>query len=1213
MAACFLIFFIQGYGVEPREYAVEVSVEVLSSPFALRLSWEPSAAARTYTIRRRTAASADWAVRASLPGDTSQFVDSDVSSGIPYEYEIQLETSYRGSGGWVNAYGYVLAGGNVAWPEQKGKVLLVVEAAEAASLNAEIAAFQRDLIGAGWQPIRRDVARTSSVPEVKNLIRSEYNADPANLRAVILVGHVPVPYSGNIAPDLHESHQGAWPADVYYAEMDGTWTDNTVSIKSGDYSANDNWPGDGKFDQSQIPSTVELEIGRIDFYDLPAFEPRTGVELVRNYLRKNSEFRHRMFTAPRRMLVRDNFGDLSGDAPAVDAWRHYRQFFGAGTIREVGPGDFFPVLDNESYLWAYGGGGGGNTKADGVGTTTDFATRNPRAVFLILHGSYFGDWNTKDNFLRAAIAAPDYTLASIWSGLPHWYMHPMGLGKSIGFCTRLTQNNLNTYKSHQNFSPQQVHISLIGDPTLECFPVIPPNNFEGTAAANINLNWSVSTDENIVGYHVYHSASSSGPFQRITPSPIASTAYSHAVGMGTHHYMLRAVKLERTGSGTFFNLSQGRFTSVTKSSTGTLPTVTLTTEDSHASESGDRERVRFVRSIAGENPLTVDLLIGGTAANGVDYSAIGSSAIIPAGSTFVDLTISPVVDNLIEDEETVTIEIQPDSQYLVGNPAASVIAIADGVNHPPTALPQAVETIENTPIAITLQGSDPEGQALSYKIKIPPSHGMLSGTAPNITYKPFSNYFGGDAFSFCVNDGQSDSAPAEVSIDIAYRNKPPVAVPAQVETLEDNAVNITLAGTDPENDLLEFEIVQQPAKGTISGEGRSLLYTPKANIIGTDSFTFRVRDDEFISQTATVAINIIATNDPPLATNMVAQLSEDGQAAVHLNGIDPDLDTLSFFIVSPPLNGVITGGPPDIIYKPARDFYGADMLTYRVSDGTTNSVLVKVTFNVEAVNDPPTISEISPQAARKNSTLGPLPIELNDADRAIGDLAISFESSNVALAPTNRMAITTTTTNRQLTVFPNNGVVGEATITIQVSDGEAVAQTSFHLLVTNTPPAPRDDNFSVAAGRVSLPSVQLLANDHDPDGDQLRMVSVSGSHLGRTVQLTNDVIIYLGSTNSAEDSFEYTVEDSSGARAAALTRLTLRAGPRIESVRVAGADVHLRFSGPPNTEFNVLWSADMESWTPLWNGMSDATGAGEYREIGATQQAQRRFYKVVWP
>ena len=77
----------------------------------------------------------------------------------------------------------------------------------------------------------------------------------------------------------------------------------------------------------------------------------------------------------------------------------------------------------------------------GVGSTSDFAANDPQVVFTMLFGSYFGDWDSQDNFLRAALATPTYTLACVWAGRPYWYFHHMGLGETIGFSARVSQNN----------------------------------------------------------------------------------------------------------------------------------------------------------------------------------------------------------------------------------------------------------------------------------------------------------------------------------------------------------------------------------------------------------------------------------------------------------------------------------------------------------------------------------------------------------------------------------------------------------------------------------------------------------------------------------------------------------------------------------------------------------------------------------------------------
>src|SRR5947208_12604142 len=111
------------------------------------------------------------------------------------------------------------------------------------------------MTGDGWTVLRREVTRTERVLTVKGFITAVYNADAANVKALFLFGHVPVPYSGDIVPDGHmPDHVGAWPCDGFYGDMDGTWTDNAVNDSSASEARTRNVPGDGKFDQSTFPA-----------------------------------------------------------------------------------------------------------------------------------------------------------------------------------------------------------------------------------------------------------------------------------------------------------------------------------------------------------------------------------------------------------------------------------------------------------------------------------------------------------------------------------------------------------------------------------------------------------------------------------------------------------------------------------------------------------------------------------------------------------------------------------------------------------------------------------------------------------------------------------------------------------------------------------------------------------------------------------------------
>jgi hypothetical protein len=96
-------------------------------------------------------------------------------------------------------------------------------------------------------------------------------------------------------------------------------------------------------------------------------------------------------------------------------------------------------------------------------------------------------------------------------------------------------------------------------------------------------------------------------------------------------------------------------------------------------------------------------------------------------------------------------------------------------NHEPTAKHQSVELDEDTPAAITLTGTDQDGDPLTFKIVSTPAHGTLSGNAPALNYTPSADYNGSDTFTFIVNDGQADSQAATVNLAVKPVNDAPIA------------------------------------------------------------------------------------------------------------------------------------------------------------------------------------------------------------------------------------------------------------------------------------------------------------------------------------------------------------------------------------------------------------------------------------------------------
>ncbi len=107
---------------------------------------------------------------------------------------------------------------------------------------------------------------------------------------------------------------------------------------------------------------------------------------------------------------------------------------------------------------------------------------------------------------------------------------------------------------------------------------------------------------------------------------------------------------------------------------------------------------------------------------------------------------------------------------------------------------------------------------------------------------------------------------------------PPTALPQNVPAFLNTAKDITLAGSDPENEPLNFQIVTPPAHGSLAGTPPNVIYTPLAGYAGADAFTFRVNDGGLWSGSAVVAIEVV---DPAVL------IGEAGEWRYYDFGVEP--------------------------------------------------------------------------------------------------------------------------------------------------------------------------------------------------------------------------------------------------------------------------------------------------------------------------------------
>jgi hypothetical protein len=529
------------------DYSIQLTAEVNEMTPSITLKWDSIAYATSYQVFKKSKTATSWGPAiAFLGGPDTMYVDNAVVADSSYEYKMVAL-------GVQTAYGYIHAGVKAKAIHNRGTIVLLVDDYFLPACAAQINQLVKDLAGDGWGVIRHDLPRTMIPQQVKGFIQADYAMNPT-VSAVYILGHIGVPYSGYIYPDGHPDHAGAWPADVYYADMDGIWSDNLINDVGATRTENHNIPGDGKWDQNFLPSSTELQVGRVDFYNMPAFN-KTEEQMMTAYLNRAHRFKVDSINIRKRALIDDNFGGFGGEAFSANGWRGFPPLVGRENIYQI---DLINSLDDSSFLFAHGCGAGSYTSSAGVGNTSNFTTNNANGIFLQLFGSYFGDWDSQDNFLRAPLCSDIPALTSCWAGRPNWFMHHMALGENIGYSAKLTQNN-NTLYTPGNFGTRYVHIALMGDPSLRTEYIKPPKNLVAVQSADSSayLNWYQSPDTGVIGYYVYRSASRYGNYQLVSPLLTNHNFADHDLATGSYFYQVRAVKPAMTPSGGYVNLSLG--------------------------------------------------------------------------------------------------------------------------------------------------------------------------------------------------------------------------------------------------------------------------------------------------------------------------------------------------------------------------------------------------------------------------------------------------------------------------------------------------------------------------------------------------------------------------------------------------------------------------------------------------------------------------------
>ncbi len=452
-------------------------------------------------------------------------------------------------------------------------------------------------------------------------------------------------------------------------------------------------------------------------------------------------------------------------------------------------------------------------------------------------------------------------------------------------------------------------------------------------------------------------------------------------------------------------------------------------------------------------------------------------------------------------------------------------------------------------ISVLENDSDPNGQQLSIVGISDPLNGSTAIRGDQVIYTPATNSAASalvrvtDAFFYTISDGSGGTASSTVIVTIGGP-QPPVAVDDSAVTALATAVTIDVLAndTDADEDSLFISGIGSgtPNGGTLSLSGNEVVYTPAATFGGIDSFVYTVSDGNGGVDTATVTVavgslSLVANND---TATVVA-----GQAAIEIdvraNDSDPD-GSFTITGVSVPGRGsarIFDSGtlenPADdvVIYEPNSSFRatgGTDTFTYTITnnDGRTDTATVTVLTNQPpvAIDDRSTIQTLA------TATIAVLDNDSDPDGNSLQILGISPPDNGTATLDENNQVIYIPRT------MPNGQPFsGTESFTYSISDGSGGTQSATIRVQVggNQPPVAVNDTVTVTAGG-GAQSLDLLANDSDPDRDPLTVDSVQTSTAnGGTVAISNNGVVYTAPQNTetefvGTDSFTYTITDGQG-------------------------------------------------------------------------------------
>ncbi|MCP3997084.1 MAG: DUF5011 domain-containing protein, partial [bacterium] len=459
--------------------------------------------------------------------------------------------------------------------------------------------------------------------------------------------------------------------------------------------------------------------------------------------------------------------------------------------------------------------------------------------------------------------------------------------------------------------------------------------------------------------------------------------------------------------------------------------------------------------------------------------------------------------------------------------ATVTVTVTPDNDVPVLSVPSALDVAELTPATFVATAVDVENDGITFSLVGQPAGASIDPAGTFVWVPNESQGPGIFTFDVVATDSGSPAGVTSQSVTIwvAEVNVAPILVnPGTQVSVEDATVSLALIATDADvpAGTLVFAASGLPSGLSIDSDTGLISGTLPFDSSGASPYTVTVTvTDSGSPQRSDQAVfswSVANTNRPPVANDITIEAEAGLPTSFALTGSDPDGNTLSYTIATTPGKGSLSGGPRVYSFTPDVAAVGTDSFTFGVSDGSllaTGTVTVVITPNFAPIggSDEYVTRRGGSFAIEAPGVLG------NDRDPEQRDIRVVLETQPahgfLILNPDGSFSYRNTGDSADMDGF-----------SYRIDDGMRLSPSvNVRIIIEeNLAPVVADDVFTVDEDQSV--TVEPLANDSDPNDEEITISAVSNGAHGSGVRVSESSISYRPASNwNGVDVVTYTVSD----------------------------------------------------------------------------------------